>query len=514
MIHCQGNELSLVCAHDSVEIDSINPVLWFVKGQMIGRGDTIRIKGEQKVSARASYQNGCVATASFPVRFTKFSGLENYHASICMGDSFRFSLPKSGKNHHDWYKNGQLDKQGTRSYLWPKAQKGDTFLVETTYSDSLSDCLISDTISFELLALPSFFLQADSVFCANDSAVHIQTDSFIYPSYGTWTEQDASTLDKNGFFHPEKLAPQMENYPIQYMVTDPISGCSFSREVLFTVLPVSPPEFIEDSIKLCIGGNNLLLNSSSLAIPANGVWTGNGVVDTDGKYYFSPSLVGVNSTNTITYHLESPNGCVFNSSILATVNLKPNPYAKVRSSFAPRSIDFYANRDSNDCEVDKWFWDFYDFKSPNCTLDAVVDSVEELYCRYAIVENPVHRYQSSGIYPVKLVVEDSKTGVKDSVTKSNYIFLLATSLPDDPASGIAIYPNPCRDKVALSQDVHLPVMRYRIYDLMGREIKSAEIYKEKTIIDLAEIENQLVVIALIGKAGQVISTQSLSILGK
>jgi hypothetical protein len=483
--HCKGNTLELKAALDSSLIDTSNTTIWQVDSSRFINQKSVNIQGEKRVSLVTNYRNGCINSVSkyFDFNVNYLNGLESLET--CPQKSLNIKAFTENGYKHVLFINDTIFGQANNEFNYPRAKRNDTLILETQFDSANANCLFIDTLNIDFLPLVKFEVTGDTVFCVNDGPVHIHDTSFVNPPNGTWLPPvgKLNAIGKDSFI-PNILAPLDTQYLVNYTVTNPENGCRFSRDIRFSVKPVFAPQFVADSIKLCIGGNNILLNNIDYAIPSNGSWQGSGVIDSIDKQYFSPSLVGINSTNTLNYFYTGSNGCTSKNDVTVTVNLKPNPVAEtVRSGIAPISIQFLDLRDTSDCQVDEWFWDFYDNFGEPCTLDVKVDSLAELYCRYSTSPTPIHRYRKSGIYPVKLVVRDSKTGVKDSIIKFNYIFLIGSSIDNYEYGQISIYPNPTSNRKIIVEQEEFDFLKYEVYSTTGQLLKKGTTRGPKGTID-------------------------------
>lgn len=508
--HCQGNEFIAKANYDTSLVNKKFGQKWTLNGKQISDSISSTISGEGNLNFTVFYQNGCMSSISNELEYSLNYNVGSYTNKSCPQKTLLLEINKQDSFGHEWFINDSLVHKGSSIYSYEKANKNDTLYVLTKYNDNNTTCIYLDTLKIEILSTTSIEVLGDTVFCSNDSLFDLLDTGFIRPTNGIWTEnnQNPNGLVENRYFNPALLAPFKDEHFLEYTTTHPITSCKNNRTINFKVLPVIKPQFVTDSIGLCIGGTDILLNSSSYAIPSNGIWKGPGLYTTELGSIFSPSLVGVNSTNTLNYFFQGANGCTSSSEVIVTVNLKPNPIAKVRSGVAPISIYFEEERDISDCSVDEWFWDFYDNYATNCTLDVVVDTIEELFCRYSTAPTPVHRYRKSGIYPVKLVVRDSKTGIKDSIIKYNYIFLIANSTDEKMFSNVSLYPNPTSGIINISQNYDLPIKSYRVFSSIGQLLETGKIKDINHQVDLTNFKRQIIFIELIDLKGNSIFTKT------
>ncbi|MGB0431825.1 MAG: hypothetical protein ACPGLV_15225, partial [Bacteroidia bacterium] len=427
--HCLGNELKVTALVDSNLMANNSSLVWQIDSNYILNKNEITLHNQANVYLKSNYSNGCFNSANRLIKFNFDYKIGPYANNVCPQQSLLLKVATDSGLVHNWYINDSIVHVDSNEYTLTNANQKDTITLITRYNHGDAECKFIDSIKLNILPIDSFSILGDTFYCANDSIIDIKDSLFVWPNNGQWKEASSTpqALLQGRYFSPMLLAPNKNNHIISYTTTHPVSNCNLTKNISFNVLPVFDPQFLADSIKLCIGGDNILLNNADYAIPTTGNWQGSGVVVENDNQFFSPSLVGVNSTNTIQYNYTGSNGCVSTNNVVVTVNLKPNPTAGVRFEAAPISIFFQDIRDSNDCKVDEWFWDFNDSYAKPCTSDVIVDSVGELYCNYSTAPTPVHRYSQSGIYSVKLVVKDSETGVKDSITRYNYIFLVGTN---------------------------------------------------------------------------------------
>jgi hypothetical protein len=497
--HCPGNLLRLSSAIPT-RLDSARATVeWLFNQQLVSDSLSCLISGEGTVNLTVRYINGCEQNTSSYIPYDISYDPGRYPDKSCPQQPLLLEIAGYHGFEHFWYLYDSLVHQGSATYQLPRTTKNTKVLVRTTYDESMVSCTFWDSLPITILPVTMPTLLSDTVFCTNDSTIDLLSQDFIQPNSGTWRALDNEKLLEQGrYLSPGKSGLNGGAVSLEYTTVHPISSCRNLRVVDMEIRPVIQPQYVSDSIKLCIGGSDILLNNAAYAIPSNGLWEGPGTYADSSSHYFSPSLVGINSSNLIHYQYRSGNGCTATIPVTVTVNLKPNPVAKVRSSYAPRTLDFYDQRDTNDCKVDIWLWDFNDIYGLKCTLDQVVDSTGELYCRYASVQNPVHRYAHSGIYSVKLVVQDSKTGIKDSAIKSNYIFLLSSQHEPPPAIRFSFYPNPVHGQVQFSQSAAV-AKSYTVHSLLGNKLLGGKIAGTEQLMVFPEGWHGPVAISLFDK---------------
>ncbi len=114
--------------------------------------------------------------------------------------------------------------------------------------------------------------------------------------------------------------------------------------------------------------------------------------------------------------------------------------------------------DSTVAIPNQWHWDFGDGFT----------STEQF---------PVHHYQQPGTYTVKLATQ-SDTGCRDTLVRTNYVFVDRTTTPENPITSInvTVAPNPFTDKVIVRFSVPEAMLTsLAVYDAIGKKLYSAQV---------------------------------------
>ena len=478
----------------------------------VGSTDKVTIVGEGTALLELVYLNSCVATTLKEIVYTKYSNIPKTFKPVCPTDTFFVDdLDDDGLSTYTWSVKDSVWSKNRSNFALPKPKVNQPLSVYSTYSNDTISCAFHDTLEIIISETSSFEFLADSFFCANDSFVNLLDSSFIEPNNGIWIDSNSLNPIYDSFFLDPSKGKQGKVFDnIYYQTKHPVTGCTYSRKVGIGVHSLPKP-WVVDSIRLCIGGPRILLNDGRYSNPTSGTWSGTGVEENDSLplQYFSPTLVGINSTNTIYFQTSNEQGCTVKEPAIVTVNLKPDPVAFRRFATAPGSIAFRDNRDDADsCIVDWWFWDFHDPFAPNCTTAIDDASFDGTKCRYSLRENPVHYYTVSGTYDVTLVVKNTATGIQDERTRPDHVNLLGNSIEEKWTGTLSVYPNPNTGGFIVSTTETLPNGSYAIFNPLGKLIQSDRIWSRKQQINLDRPVTGIHLIVLFDEHGNKLEMQS------
>ncbi len=185
-----------------------------------------------------------------------------------------------------WSGTGILDVQsGTFD---PSIAPGDYTLVYT-YADPFG-CTSADSLVVMVMPLPGVDAGPDTTFCAQSIQVQLAPAS---PEGGIWS--GTGIVDAQaGMFDPV-TAGGTGTYELVYTYTDPVSGCINYDTLMATVVEPQPVEAGANDT-LCIDQGMYQLTGF---FPANGTWTGAGIVDAQAGL-FDPEVAG-GGLHTLTY---------------------------------------------------------------------------------------------------------------------------------------------------------------------------------------------------------------------
>ena len=190
---------------------------------------------------------------------------------------------------------------------------------EIIYEATVSLCTVFDTLTIEVLPLPTLNISASEIeACINDSAI----DLFASPAGGTWTSSGAGSIVGNQFFPG---ASGQGNFTLTYSYTDE-NTCSNSADLTIEIFGL--PILSASDATFCLSPNTETLPA---AIPAGGSWSGPGIIDANNGL-FSALIAGGVGSYTITYSYEDGNFCTNTTDI--TVTVVPQPTISMASDMA------------------------------------------------------------------------------------------------------------------------------------------------------------------------------------
>ncbi len=135
-----------------------------------------------------------------------------------------------------------------------------------------------------------------------------------------------------------------------------------------------------------------------------------------------------------------------NSGIAANTALIPDFIASQTHGMAPMIVQFYDQTTNG--TVDTWFWNFGDGGN-------------------SAVQNPVHQYDSAGVYHVALTVSNSNG--TESIIKTDFIDVLPDGIENIHANfDVAVFPNPYRGSTNIAYALaKYSTVRIDVYSSLG-----------------------------------------------
>ncbi|MBE51296.1 MAG: hypothetical protein CMP51_06370 [Flavobacteriales bacterium] len=320
-------------------------------------------------------------------------------------------------------------------------------------------------ISFLLILIANTLYSQSSIsLCVGDTLQNFSVP-LHYGSNYNWTMSHnlANITYGNGTEHIQLEVYNVGDFWLYVEETD-LNGCNSIDSILIIVHPLpSPNIFAQGNIEFCQGSDVLLISDSNYINYSwnNGVNLSSILVDSSGSYYIN---------------VVDNNGCA-NSSNVIDIAVHPNPIAdfSIQNQCFLQETFFHDMSISQIDSIDTWLWDFGDgnfasgssqshkFKSidlysvklsvysefgckdslvkdievfplPNANFQFVPNRVSildpyiqfnsskswEYYSwdfgdsTYSYEIDPLHRFESPGIYDVKLIVYDSNM-CKDSI---------------------------------------------------------------------------------------------------
>jgi hypothetical protein len=119
-------------------------------------------------------------------------------------------------------------------------------------------------------------------------------------------------------------------------------------------------------------------------------------------------------------------------------------------------------------EPNQWLWGFGDASTSN-------------------VQNPLHHYDSAGIYNVCLLVQNTEDGCNSSFCQAVNIGVTGVNSVPNYNRTLSIFPNPANIKQRswqieglLEEDLHQP-LSLKLYDFQGRTMLQQEVIGQKNM---------------------------------
>ena len=173
-----------------------------------------------------------------------------------------------------------------------------------------------------ILPVPEFYIEGDSAICQNDSAHFegIVTNGYTNISF-LWSDQSTDTT----------LQVQSQTSAWYFLTVSNSGGCSAIDSTYLTIDPI-PTVNAGPDLEYCIDWPPDTL----LALPANGSWSGTGIINTDGVYF--PDSAGIGNFNLTYFYTDPVSECYNSDQILATVNPLPTVDAGQDTTFCDQAI--------------------------------------------------------------------------------------------------------------------------------------------------------------------------------
>ncbi|NPD83605.1 PKD domain-containing protein, partial [Lentimicrobium sp. L6] len=186
------------------------------------------------------------------------------------------------------------------TYSWSESGFGNVSSIDvsptanTSYTISVNDeCGYNNEYTFDVEVIqPEAFITGEQEICSLET---IELQASEGTAYLWGDNSTAQTLE---------VTPSVTTtYTCLVTSSD---GCQALAEVTVPVLPL-PSITLTDFPNACVTLSSILLNHG---IPSGGVYSGPGVTESGGNYYFNPSLFAVNSIHEISYTVSGDNGCI------------------------------------------------------------------------------------------------------------------------------------------------------------------------------------------------------------
>jgi large repetitive protein len=186
------------------------------------------------------------------------------------------------------------------------ASAGNFTVIFTTGEGS---CVVSDTTQIVVNSLPAADAGPNINVCDYDSPLQLTGQSPVTGGTGVWSGIGIS----GDSFNPAGLP--IDSYWAFYQFTNDVTGCQAIDSLEITIRTASELSFANSQLEFCLTNFQNNLNLSGAA-PSGGVWSGAGVTELGGNYFFEAQTLG--ATN-LTYTYTNSFGCVSDSAITANV---------------------------------------------------------------------------------------------------------------------------------------------------------------------------------------------------
>lgn len=145
-------------------------------------------------------------------------------------------------------------------------------------------CTTSDTVSVEVISLPEIQLPSIANTCANGPSVDLGA---VQPFGGTWSGPAVDGAE--GLFHPSLAGAGAHS--LQYMYTDPATGCSNDASLGLEVHAPIQPELDAPTL-LCVGAEADIFVVNAVAFDSITWWVESTVLSTSDALNWTPSAAG------------------------------------------------------------------------------------------------------------------------------------------------------------------------------------------------------------------------------
>lgn len=361
-------------------------------------GDTL-----YNVALVVTDSHGCIDTTVRTIRLNPKPVAGFLATTACSKDTTAFAdTTWAGGPLADWNWNfgdgSGTDTVQNPEYLYHDVANPTFFNVTLMVADS-NGCRDTVTQAVLLNPQPLSAFSADSVcfglpthfnaLSSSTGGAVVQWDWDFGDSTGT------ATGSVTNYTYPDSIS-HIHQYFAQLISTD-ANGCRDTIVAPVVVNPLPVPVFSMDTI--CFGSATPFINGSysNGGVLTNFLWdfgdgTGSSIDENPTYAYSSYGVFPVTLTVT------DINGCVDSIVHLAAIDSLPTPIMNISGFCAGDTTHYYNLSLPNGGSITDYYWRFGD-------------------SYYSTLENPVHYYDSAGMYQVVLIVTNAR-GCLDSVTQS------------------------------------------------------------------------------------------------
>ncbi|MBX3044578.1 MAG: T9SS type A sorting domain-containing protein [Candidatus Kapabacteria bacterium] len=239
---------------------------------------------------------GCVNTCTFTITVNPLPELDcPEDFEVCI-DADAINLTELGALPDGGYFSGD----GVLSDVFtPSVAGADDHTITYTYTDPETGCVNTCTFTITVNPLPEVDCPEDFEVCVDAEAIDL-TELGASPEGGSFSGEGV----ESDIFDPSVAG--VDVHTITYTYTDSETGCvnTCTFEITVNALPVV--EWDDEYSSVCADGDEFALTGG---YPTGGVYSGAGVYEEEGAYYFDPSEAGAGS-HTLTYTYTDENDCV------------------------------------------------------------------------------------------------------------------------------------------------------------------------------------------------------------
>ena len=322
----------------------------------------------------------------------------------------------------------------------PMACPGLTTIYALTLTDSTSGCQTIDSVTVNVLPLPTTNAGADAVICEGEC----QTIG-ISPTAGLgYSWSPPTDLDNSFISNPLGCPASTTTYILT--VTDTATGCENT-----------------DSVTITVNSNPIANAGADIGI-CEGECQTVGAAPTPGEAYNWSPATGLNffdisdpiacpitNTSYVLTVTDTASGCFDTDTLIVTVSPQASAaYTFVVSPANGLDVTFTDASTVATGSIVTWNWDFGDGNT-------------------ATSQNPVHMYTVAGSYTVCLATETNQ-GCRDTICQT--VEVLGISIDENILEeNIQIYPNPTSGQVFIKLNSLLHEEgSFRVFNLLGEQV--------------------------------------------
>ena len=245
----------------------------------------------------------CLTTVTSAITVNPQPTISANNATICFGQSANLTASGTGDpSLYSWAASTSLSCTACQTTI-ASPTTATTYTVTGTTSFG---CTNTTTATVTVNPLPIVNAGADVTLC-NQPITYTFVGS---PSGGIWS--GSPNITSSGVCTPNGI----ETSNLQYLYTNPLTGCQNTDVTVLTVIPAVFPTAIP-SYSICVNNAAVNLNTVLSSTPSGGIWSGTGVTNPT----FTPSIAGV-GTYTVTYSIGAGT-CLTTVTSAITVNPQP-----------------------------------------------------------------------------------------------------------------------------------------------------------------------------------------------